>query len=482
MKKRSLKKNALLNAIRQITSVLFPLITVPYATRVLGVEHYGLVNFSASIINYFVLIAGLGISSYAVREGARVRNDQTKINQFASQMFTINVISTICSYACLIFFLVIWPQNHNLVLLLLVQSSQIIATTLGMDWVNNVYEDFFYITIRYIIFQCLALVGMFIFVHGPNDYLAYAFCMILSVVGGNLCNIAYIRKYVHVSLTKKIDMGRHLKPILVLFSNSVATILYITAGTTILGILMSNTEVGIYSVPVKIYTIIKNIINAVIMVTVPRVSFYIGQQHIKESKLLLDKTLNIIVVLVFPAMIGLAFLAEPIITIISGAEFSSGAVSLRLLCVALLFGNLACFFANAVLLPFKREKFFLQATCIAAICNVALNFMLIPLCGIKGPAIATIVSEFIVMVYSAFKAREVYIPSTFLKNLGQTSIGCVTICLICYVTRMLITKPFFDILISVTLSLIAYGLTMILMRNEIIRSLVRMIISVVRDK
>ena len=105
--------------------------------------------------------------------------------------------------------------------------------------------------------------------------------------------------------------------------------------------------------------------------------------------------------------------------------------------------------------------------------------MLIPLCGIKGPAIATIVSEFIVMVYSAFKAREVYIPSTFLKNLGQTSIGCVTICLICYVTRMLITKPFFDILISVTLS---YGLTMILMRNEIIRSLVLMIISVVRDK
>ena len=60
-----------------------------------------------------------------------------------------------------------------------------------------------------------------------------------------------------------------------------------------------------------------------------------------------------------------------------------------------------------------RKNSFLQATCIAAICNVALNFMLIPLCGIKGPAIATIVSEFIVMVYSAFKAREVYIPSTF---------------------------------------------------------------------
>lgn len=79
MKKRSLKKNALLNAIRQITSALFPLITVPYATRVLGAEHYGLVNFSASIINYFVLIAGLGISSYAVREGAESEMTKQKL-------------------------------------------------------------------------------------------------------------------------------------------------------------------------------------------------------------------------------------------------------------------------------------------------------------------------------------------------------------------------------------------------------------------
>ena len=454
-------------------AALFPLITVPYATRVLGAEHYGLVNFSASIINYFILIAGLGISSYAIREGARIRNNQIEINRFASQMFTINVISTFFSSVCLVAFFILWPHNHSLVLLLLVQSLQIIATTLGMDWINNVYEDFLYITVRYIVFQCLALFGMLFFVHGPSDYIAYAFCMSLSVIGGNLCNIAYIRRYVHIHLTRHIEIGKHLKPILILFSNNVATILYITAGTTILGILMSNTEVGIYSVPVKIYTIIKNIINAVIMVIVPRVAFYAGQKHFKDAKILLDRTLNIIIVLVFPAMVGLAFLSEPVINTISGKEYSSGAASLQLLCIALLFGNLACFFANAILLPFKKEKVFLQATCIAAILNVVSNFILIPLCGIKGPAIATIISELTVMVYSAFKARYIYKPASFLTNLGQTLIGCIAICCVCCATHKFIASPFCNVVISVSLSLIVYGLIMILVRNEVIYSFLR---------
>ena len=480
MRKRSLKKNALLNATRQITSALFPLITVPYATRVLGVDHYGLVNFSASIINYFVLIAGLGISSYAVREGARIRDKQVQINKFASQMFTINFISTIFSYVCLVFFLVSWPRGHDYALLLLVQSSQILATTLWMDWINNVYEDFFYITVRYIVFQCVALMGMFIFVHGPDDYLAYAFCMILSIVGGNLCNIVYIRRYVHVSLTRHLNLGKHLKSILVLFSNNIATILYITAGTTILGILMSNAEVGIYSVPVKIYTIIKNIINAVIMVIVPRVAFYAGQQNISEAKQLLDRTLNIIVVLVFPAMIGLVFLAEPIIDIISGAEYSSGTVPLQLLCIALLFGNLACFFANAVLLPFKKEKYFLQATCIAAICNIVLNLALIPLLGIKGPAVATITSEFIVMLYSAVRGRKVYQPGRLSKNLMQTIVGCFAICLVCYSTHLFIASPLLNVFVSVSLSVIVYGLMMIAMGNEVTKSFFREAISSIK--
>ena len=66
-KYKGLGTNALLNAIRNGLSIIFPLITYPYAFRVLHAEGIGKVNYAVSIVNYFFLFAALGISEYAVR-------------------------------------------------------------------------------------------------------------------------------------------------------------------------------------------------------------------------------------------------------------------------------------------------------------------------------------------------------------------------------------------------------------------------------
>ena len=67
MKKKSLGINAALNGIRSILNILFPLITFPYISRVLSVTGVGINNFSSTYVQYFVLIAQLGVSNYAVR-------------------------------------------------------------------------------------------------------------------------------------------------------------------------------------------------------------------------------------------------------------------------------------------------------------------------------------------------------------------------------------------------------------------------------
>ena len=110
MKKKSLKLNALLNSIRSILNILFPIVTFPYVSRVLQVKGLGIYNFSNSIISYFILIAALGINTYAIREGARIRDDEKKITKFSSEIFTINVVSTIISYLLLAFCLFIFSK------------------------------------------------------------------------------------------------------------------------------------------------------------------------------------------------------------------------------------------------------------------------------------------------------------------------------------------------------------------------------------
>ena len=69
LKIRSLGTNALLNGIKNVMALCFPLISFPYVSRILKVENLGKYTFSQSFVSYFVLLAGLGISTYAVREG-----------------------------------------------------------------------------------------------------------------------------------------------------------------------------------------------------------------------------------------------------------------------------------------------------------------------------------------------------------------------------------------------------------------------------
>lgn len=94
MKKRSMGMNALLNGFRTFLNLLFPLITFPYISRVLGVTGIGQYNFSLTYISYFLLLAGLGISTYAVREGAKYRDQKEIISSFSSEVYTINFYST----------------------------------------------------------------------------------------------------------------------------------------------------------------------------------------------------------------------------------------------------------------------------------------------------------------------------------------------------------------------------------------------------
>ena len=88
---RSLKKNAVLNTFKTFLSLCFPLITFPYSSRVLGPEKIGMVQFAQSIVSYFAIFASLGITTYAVRETSKARNDQVKFNTTVKEIINVDI-------------------------------------------------------------------------------------------------------------------------------------------------------------------------------------------------------------------------------------------------------------------------------------------------------------------------------------------------------------------------------------------------------
>jgi O-antigen/teichoic acid export membrane protein len=471
-KKKSVGINAVLNIIKQCCAIIFPLITFPYASRVLGVENYGKVNFGTSIISYFTLLAGLGITNYAIREGARIRDDKENFSAFVNEVFTINVVTTLISYAALFLTLIFWDKLGSYRVLILIQSLSILFTTIGTDWINSIYEEYAYITIRYVIVHIIAIALMFIFVRDSSDYIIYAFIAIFGTVGANAINIFHIRKIVKLRLVKVKNLKLHLIPMIMLFCNSLSVLIYVNSDVTMLGILSDDKSVGIYSAATKIYNIIKQLINAIIVVMIPRLSALLGKKMYDEYNKLLRNSFHAIVTLLAPAITGVFVLSYEIIWIIGGEQYAPGYVVLSILSIALGGSVFANFFNNAILVPNKKEKYFLIATITAAIANIVLNFILIPTLDYVGTAVTTVIAEYIVLGFGIFFSRGLFTFKVIWRDLISSLSGCIFIVLISFVLHEFIDSILLRTVAICLSSVIGYFLILIIFKNSLVTNVI----------
>lgn len=486
MRKKSLGVNALLNGLRSALNLIFPLITFPYVSRVLSVDGMGIYNFSNTYVNYFVLIAGLGVATYAVREGAKYRDNEEEISEFASQVFTINMISTLIAYLLLIGSLLIFSNLRNYVTCILIFSLQLVFTTIGTEWIYTIYEEYQYITIRSIIFKIISIVLLFLLVHTPNDYLWYAAITVFASVGSNVLNYIHAKSFCKIKFVKDTNWKYHLKPILVIFASAVAVTLYISSDTTILGLLKDNYAVGIYGVAVKIYTIVSGLISGLLVVTIPRLAMLIGKRRVKEYNHVLQEVINSVSILGLPATVGLVMLSKEVILIIAGKKYLDGTLSLQIITWALIFSNYSTIFNQCVLIPLKRESKTLRNTVITGLVNVGLNFIFIPLWSYNGTALSTVIAEFMVMFMNGWSARDYVGPilkskRTF-KSILDSIIGCVGIALVCVLLKLGISSLILRTVLSVGLSVIMYGAILVFLKNEIALEYLNKIMNRMRKK
>lgn len=467
MKQKSLKINAILNSVKTIMGIIFPLVTFPYISRVLNVDDIGRYNFSSSIISYFILLAGLGITTYAVREGSKFRENKEKLNEFVSQVFSINLISTIISY-CLLFFCIFnisKLQDYKMIILIL--SLEILFTTIGIGWIYNVFEEYLYITIRTIVFQILSLILIFIFVRTSNDLYNYVAIVAFSSSGSNIMNFFCVRKYCDIKIKFNKTTFKHLKPILIIFFTTIAITIYVSSDMTMLGIMTSDYETGLYSVSVKIYNILKNLLVSILIVLIPRFSILSDSDKDEFNKLFVY-VLKAMLVIILPIVVGLFMVSKDVILLVAGDSYIEANTSLKLLSLSIMFSFLAYIYTQCILIPFKKESIVLKSTIISAVVNIILNIILIPLWGINAVAFTTIIAELLVFLIGYNQSKSLVKISGLYSDLKGITIGCICIVVICGVISHIIYAPYIRLFFSVSLSVIMYILVLFINKNSII--------------
>lgn len=467
MKNKSMAINALLNTLLSILNLIFPLITFPYVARVLNVEGVGKYNFANSFNSYFLMLAALGIGTYAIREGAKYRDSRVEESQFVSEIFTINIITTIFSYVILFLCMMFIPSLKPYTYIITIFSFQIIFTTIGVDWIYSIFEDYAYRTVRSIVFKIISIGLLFIFVRTSEDYINYALVTVFSNVGSNLVNYFHAKKFCDIKLTKKINLRRHLMPILIIFGYNVSIMIFVNSDITILGIMQNDYIVGIYSVSTKIYSIVKNGLAAALIVTIPRLAMLYGKGLHGKYQKLFTKIFNVLLILVLPAMVGLFVMSKNIILIISGSNYIRANSSLKILSIALIFSIFAWLFNDCVLIPAKKEKITLMAATLSAVINILLNVLLISKWSENAAAFSTVVAELIGAVFSGYFSAKITNLKEIVKvnDMVSVVVGCVIIYIECLVILNMFQGILCQLVFAVALSMVSYVVILVLLKN-----------------
>lgn len=431
---KSIKVNFIYNILLNVLNVLFPLITAPYVARVLLPENVGLYNFANTYAAYFALVAALGIPTYGIREVAKCRDSRNALQSLFSEIFTINVISTFFVSIIFVVSIFVVGQLHENWLFFIVAGIVVYTKPFSIEWVYQGLENFGFITIRSFIVKLLCVISLFLFVHNVEDVLIYLWISVSATILNQIWNFVVLAKSgIKVSL-KFTDLGKHIRPILLLFASAIAISIYAILDTLMLGFMANYSEVAFYNNASNLSKSILAVVTSLSIVAMPRLSYYMKNQEWDEINLLIKKSMGIISFLAIPMAFGMVLAAPVFIPLFLGEAFEGAVLPLQIMAfviVAIGFNNLT---GVQVLIGLGYDKLFLYSVLSGAFLNFVLNSIFIPELGASGAALASVMAETLILfitTYFVYKKTKVRLSGG--ADILKSFVGGLTLFPISYI-------------------------------------------------
>lgn len=472
---KSMAKNAVFNVAYKALSVVFPLITISYASRILGPSGIGIVNSAQNLVTYFVMFASLGVPAYGVRTIAQNKNKPLLCNKVFTELFVINLVSTlICSVAYFVF-VFLFCEYRPVLQLNILFGTLVLFNIFNLDWLYQAYEEYKYIAIRSFIIKLLSLILLVIIVRKPSDLFSYSIIVCFGTVGNYVFDMVKLKNYVKFDF-KNINVYKHLKPIFVFFASVIAIELYSLVDVTMLTYMTTSEHVGYYANASKIVRCIAGTITAIGAVLMPRLSLYFSEKRNSEFKIAVSKTFKIILILTVPSCLGIILTAKKIVPIMFGEEFLPAINTLCVLSPLVIFIPLSGGVGAQILQTTNNEKLCFVSVCSGAIVNIILNAIFIPIIQENGAAAASVITEGVVTIMMLVFSKKIvkvdmnvrYIVSIILASFLM--FVSVTLCDV-----LLSGLPMlFYLILEVAIGIVVYFLILFITKNDVIKEIFNM--------
>ncbi len=407
----SITKNFFYNSILTTANYVFPFLTFPYVSRVLGVTNIGICNYVDSIIQNYMLFSMMGIGIVGIREIVAAKHDRILLNRTFSSLFYLNALMTAATIAVLIVCIHTIPEFSQYKAMMYVGVFKLLANSLMIEWFFKGLEDFQYITVRSIIVRLVYVLAVFLLIREHDDYEMYFVLTAMMFVLNAIVNCLYARKFTALT-THPLPLGRFMRPIMILGIYSILTSMYGTFNTIWLGIEAGATEVGYFTTALKIYTILLALFSVFTTVMLPRMGNILKDGDKEKFNEMLFKSMRALYAFVIPlACFGVIYAAD-IVLFIAGPGYEGAVLPMQLCMPLMLLVGYEQIIIIQGLMPLEKDRAILVNSICGAVTAVVLCIFLLEPLKAVGASLVWIGSEIAVTISASIFVKK-YIGISF---------------------------------------------------------------------
>lgn len=383
-------KNYLYNVVYQLLVLIAPIITAPYLARVLGAEILGVTNYIVTIAGVFTTIGLFGTQNYAIREIAYARNDTIQCEKVFYEVFTLRLLLGVLTVIVYVAFIAYtdYPQ------LMWIELMYVVAFFIDPCWFYIGMEDMGKVVARNLFAKIANIIGIFVLIKSRQDGAKYVMLLSSMTLLASLLALPPLKKYIKIRFVL-VDLRKlliHLKGSLQLFWPQMATLIYLSSDKIMLEYFVSASAVAYYDQAEKIVKIPLTFITVLSTIMMPRLANEFSHGRKEQVKNYLTKTTSFSLMLALPMMFGIALISNDLVPWYLGKEFIPVIVAIQALSPIVVLCSLVGISGDQYLVATKQTRILTVSYVVSAIVNVIINTLLIPIVGVPGAALGTLMA------------------------------------------------------------------------------------------
>ncbi|MBR2635256.1 MAG: flippase [Clostridia bacterium] len=472
MAKKSIRLNYFYNTLYQVFTLLTPLITAPYLSRVLGAAGIGTVSYAESVVSYFTIFVSLGTSTYGQREVAYAQEDMARRSKI---FWEIKILNAVTGLLILAFYLpfALLQDNWGIYLIL---TANLLSVIFDVSWFYQGLENFGAVALRNILYKSVSVVFVFVFVKDAGDLILYVAGNSVVYFAATLAMWGRILRHLSRPNFKELRPFRHLPTLISLFIPTLAVQIYTVLDKTMIGLMTSSPEEnGYYEQATKLSRMVLTLITSLGTVMTPRIGYLFEKGDCFGIRRYLARSFRFVWLLGIPLALGLFSISTEFVPWFYGEGYDAVIPLLRVLAFLIPVIGISNICSAQFFIPTKKQNLLTVTVVSGAGLNFLLNLILIPQYRALGAAVASVAAELFVAAFQLYLMRREWSPSSFFKSgIRYFVSGLLMAGFIRLLARLPVPDGVFTLL-AIVVGALAYFLCLLLMRDSFLTENVRKI-------